>query len=124
MARLVSLMLAPLLVVLADEFNTSVAVAGQLAAVMFVTWGITAPLVGSFSDTYGRRPVLLTGLAIIAIGVLGSAAAWSYTSFRSSGLGNSVELQLVDRFPFAHRSRSSHDSAHSRGDHCRYFASG
>ncbi len=71
MARLVSLMLGPLLVVLADEFNTSVAVAGQLAAVTFVTWGITAPLVGPFSDTYGRRPVLLTGLAILSIGVLG-----------------------------------------------------
>jgi len=59
MARLVSLMLGPLLVVLADEFNTSVAVAGQLAAATFVTWGITAPLVGPFSDTYGRRPALL-----------------------------------------------------------------
>ena len=80
MARLVSLMLGPLLVVLAAEFNTSVAVAGQLAAATFVTWGITAPLVGPFSDTYGRRPVLLTGLAILAIGVLGSAAAWNFNS--------------------------------------------
>jgi predicted MFS family arabinose efflux permease len=80
MARAVSLMLGPLLVELAEEFHTSVAVAGQLAAATFITWGIAAPLVGPISDTYGRRPVLLTGLALMALGVLGSAAAWSYPS--------------------------------------------
>ena len=59
MVRAVSLMLGPLLVALADDFGTSIAVAGQLAAATFITWGITAPLVGPISDTYGRRPVLL-----------------------------------------------------------------
>ncbi len=95
MARLVSLMLGPLLVVLADEFDTSVAVAGQLAAVTFVTWGITAPLVGPFSDTYGRRPVLLTGLAILAIGVLGSATAWSYNSLIAFRLLTGVGAAMI-----------------------------
>ena len=42
------LMLGPLLVDLADDFDTSVSVAGQLAAATFITWGITAPLVGLF----------------------------------------------------------------------------
>ena len=114
MARLVSLMLGPLLVVLADEFNTSVAVAGQLAAATFVTWGITAPLVGPFSDTYGRRPVLLTGLAILSIGVLGSAAAWSYNSliaFRLlTGVGAAMipptlAAAIADMLPVAERGR-------------------
>ena len=45
LARTVSLMLAPLLVDLAREFDTSVAVTGQLAAATFIAWGITAPLV-------------------------------------------------------------------------------
>ena len=74
------LMLGPLLVALADDFGTSIAVAGQLAAATFVTWGITAPLVGPISDTYGRRPVLLIGVLLMALGVLGSGAAWSYGS--------------------------------------------
>jgi len=78
--RAVSLMLGPLLVALADDFGTSIAVAGQLAAATFITWGITAPLVGPISDTYGRRPVLLIGVLLMALGVLGSGVAWSYGS--------------------------------------------
>ena len=114
MARLVSLMLGPLLVVLAAEFNTSVAVAGQLAAATFVTWGITAPLVGPFSDTYGRRPVLLTGLATLAIGVLGSAAAWNFNSLMAfrllTGVGAAMipptlAAAIADMLPVAERGR-------------------
>jgi len=80
MVRAVMLMLGPLLVALADDFGTSIAVSGQLAAATFVTLGITAPLVGPISDTYGRRPVLLIGVLLMALGVLGSGAAWSYGS--------------------------------------------
>ena len=58
----VYLMLAPLLVELAAEFHTSVAVTGQLVAATAITWAISAPLVGPLSDTYGRRPVVLAGL--------------------------------------------------------------
>ena len=39
------LMLGPLLVALAHEFQTSVAIVGQLAAATAITWGITASLV-------------------------------------------------------------------------------
>ncbi len=72
------LMLAPLLVELAAEFHTSVAIAGQLAAANSITWAITAPLVGPLSDTYGRRLVVLIGLMLMALGILGSVLAWSY----------------------------------------------
>ena len=102
------LMLGPLLVELADDFDTSIAVAGQLAAATFITWGITAPLVGPISDTYGRRPVLLIGLLLMALGVLGSGVAWSYGSLLAtrliSGIGSAmlpptIMAALADNLP-------------------------
>ena len=99
MARAVSLMLGPLLVALADDFGTSIAVAGQLAAATFITWGITAPLVGPISDTYGRRPVLLIGVLLMALGVLGSGVAWSYASLLAlrliTGIGSAMILPTI-----------------------------
>ena len=99
MARAVSLMLGPLLVALADDFGTSIAVAGQLAAATFITWGITAPLVGPISDTYGRRPVLLIGLLLMVLGVLGSGVAWSYGSLLAlrliTGIGSAMILPTI-----------------------------
>ena len=102
------LMLGPLLVALADDFGTSIPVSGQLAAATFITWGITAPLVGPVSDTYGRRPVLLIGLLLMALGVLGSGVAWSYGSLLGtrliSGVGSAmlpptIMAALADNLP-------------------------
>jgi len=95
MVRAVMLMLGPLLVALADDFGTSIAVAGQLAAATFITWGITAPLVGPISDTYGRRPVLLIGVLLMALGVLGSGAAWSYGSLMATRLITGVGSAML-----------------------------
>ena len=80
LARTVSLMLAPLLVDLAREFDTSVAVTGQLAAATFIAWGIVALVVGPVSDTYGRRVVALSGMLLMTLGLLGSALAWDFPS--------------------------------------------
>jgi len=102
------LMLGPLLVALADDFGTSIAVAGQLAAATFITWGITAPLVGPISDTYGRRPVLLIGVLLMALGVLGSGLAWNYSSLMATrlitGMGSAmipptIMAALADNLP-------------------------
>ena len=99
MVRAVSLMLGPLLVALADDFGTSIAVAGQLAAATLLTWGVTAPLVGPISDTYGRRPVLLIGVLLMALGVLGSGVAWSYSSLLAlrliTGIGSAMILPTI-----------------------------
>ncbi|MEE3013299.1 MAG: MFS transporter [Chloroflexota bacterium] len=99
MVRAAMLMLGPLLVALADDFGTSIAVAGQLAAATFITWGITAPLVGPISDTYGRRPVLLIGLLLMVLGVLGSGTAWSYGSLLATrlitGIGSAMMLPTI-----------------------------
>ena len=71
----VALMLGPLLVDIAEEFDTSVAVAGQLAAATFFSWAIFAPLIGPFSDSFGRRLVALTGLGVMGVCMLAAAFA-------------------------------------------------
>ena len=74
----VSLMIGPLLVELADEFDTSLAVAGQFASANFIGWAIIAPLVGPISDSYGRRPIALIGIGLITLSLMASAASVNY----------------------------------------------
>ena len=109
------LMLGPLLVGLAHEFQTSVAIVGQLVAATAITWGITAPLAGPVSDAYGRRRMLLTGLLLMALGILGAVLAWNYASLLAfrllTGVGaalvppNSIAM-LADVFPPAGRGKA------------------
>ena len=68
-----SLMLAPLLVDFAAEFDVSVSVAGQVATATFAAWAVSVVSVGPLSDSLGRRPVALAGLALLTSGVLASA---------------------------------------------------
>jgi predicted MFS family arabinose efflux permease len=91
----VVLMLGPLLVALAHEFQTSVALVGQLASATAITWGITAPLAGPVSDAYGRRRMLLTGLLLMAVGLLGSVLAWHYGSLLTFRLLTGVGAALI-----------------------------
>ncbi|MQF91710.1 MAG: MFS transporter [SAR202 cluster bacterium] len=70
-----SLMLAPLLVDIAAEFDVSVAVAGQVGTATFAAWAISVVSVGPLSDSLGRRSVALVGLSLLAVGVLASAFA-------------------------------------------------
>src|SRR5215471_2127579 len=91
----VVLMLGPLLVALAHEFQTSVAIVGQLAAATAITWGITALLAGPVSDAYGRRRILLIGLLLMALGTLGSVLAWNYSALLTFRLLTGVGAATV-----------------------------
>ena len=90
----VALMLGPLLVEIAEEFDTSVAVAGQLAAATFFSWAIFTPLIGPFSDSLGRRLVALTGLGVMGVCILGAAFAPNFIVLMfllmGTGLGGSM----------------------------------
>ena len=71
----VGFMLAPLLVDMSNEFDISVAAAGQLAAVTFAAWAISVISVGPISDSFGRSPVPVAGLGLLGISVLASSFA-------------------------------------------------
>ena len=90
----VALMLGPLLVDIANEFDTSVAVAGQLAAATFFSWAIFAPLIGPFSDSLGRRLVALTGLGVMGVCISAAAFAPNFIVLMfllmGTGLGGSM----------------------------------
>ena len=69
------LILPALLVEISTELDVSVAVAGQLATATFAAWGASVVSVGPLSDSFGRRPVALAGLLLLAGSVIGAAFA-------------------------------------------------
>lgn len=74
-------MIAPSLTAIADTFDasyarTSFAVSGFLAVTAVLTL-----LLGPLSDRYGRRPVLLTGVAIFCVASIGAALAQDVNTF-------------------------------------------
>ena len=69
------LMIPALLVEISEDQDISVAVTGQLATATFAAWAVSVASVGPLSDSFGRRPVALAGLMLLAGSVLGSAFA-------------------------------------------------
>ena len=69
------MIIPPLLVEIATDLDITVAVAGQLATVTAVAWGVSLLTVGPLSDSFGRRPVALCGLLLLTGSVIGSAFA-------------------------------------------------
>lgn len=65
----------PLLVEIATDWGISVAVAGQLATATYAAWAVSLVTVGPLSDSFGRRPVALAGLLLLAGSLLASAFA-------------------------------------------------
>ena len=60
---------------IAADFDTSIAIAGQVATVTFAAWAISVVLCGPLSDSLGRRPIALAGLTLLTASVLGAAFA-------------------------------------------------
>ena len=68
-------MLPALLVEISTDLDISVAVAGQLATATFAAWAVSVVTVGPLSDSFGRRPVAIAGLLLVAGSLIGSAFA-------------------------------------------------
>ena len=79
-------MVGPLLIDIAAALDTTIPIAGQMITVAAATWAVTAMLVGPFSDAYGRKPVLLLGTALLAIGSLGIGLAPNFPVALASGV--------------------------------------
>ena len=69
------MMVPPLLVEVGTDLEISVAVAGQMVTATFAAWAISVLTVGPLSDSFGRRPVALTGMVLVLISVVASAFA-------------------------------------------------
>jgi predicted MFS family arabinose efflux permease len=89
------LMLGPLLVALASEFQTTVTIVGQLAAATAITWGITAALSGPVADAYGQRLMLLIGLMLMTVGLLGAILAWNFSTLLACRLLTGIGAAMV-----------------------------
>ena len=70
-----TLMVTALLVEISDDLEISVAVAGQLATATYAAWGVSVFSVGPLSDSFGRRPIALAGLLVVAGSLIGGAFA-------------------------------------------------
>ena len=69
----------PLLPFYATDLGASATVVGLLVSAFSVAQLAVAPVWGRFSDRYGRRPVLLSGLGLFLIGSAISLAAETAT---------------------------------------------
>lgn len=63
------------------EFGWSRAVSTIPFTVAMAAWGISAPLFGKMADDYGTRPVILSGIVMMAAGFLGVGLAQDLLQF-------------------------------------------
>lgn len=88
------LLLAPLFPWLKDAFGVSYAQLGLLMTLFFATSCAVQAASGFLVDRHGPRPVLLGGLALLALAALGLAASTSYAMLLLfsllAGVGNGV----------------------------------
>jgi DHA1 family inner membrane transport protein len=109
------MMIGPLLLDLAQEFDVSLGTAGLLAAVAAAPQALGSPFAGLLSDRLGRRPLIV--LAFSGVGLLGFAAsaapsllALAAIRFLAGFLGSFAPTGLMasvgDLFPAGRRARA------------------
>ena len=88
------LTLAPLFPLIKAEFDVSYATLGALVSVFYVASGLCQFGAGFAVDRFGARPVLLGGIALLAVGVLAGGLVpgvyWLFPLVALMGIGNGV----------------------------------
>ncbi|MEO1023823.1 MAG: MFS transporter [Bacteroidota bacterium] len=106
------MIITPLLPQIQEELNTSLELLGNLVTVYAVMLGISAILMGPYSDKIGRRKILLLGSGSMAIFLVLHQFADSFVSFLSlralagaSGgiLSGAAVAYVGDYFPYEKR---------------------
>lgn len=72
-----SLLLLPALPAVRADFDASTAATQGVVSAFLLAFAIGIPFMGPLSDRYGRRPLILGGLAVFALGA--AIAAWAPT---------------------------------------------
>lgn len=100
--------ISPLAVAIADEFDVSVSLSGQLRTVSALISALLAPFVGIMSDRLGRKPIMMLGLlSILTFGLASTVAptfallmaAQSIAGFGIASLLSSGYAVVADTFP-------------------------
>jgi MFS family permease len=68
---------------------------GVVAAVYPASWGIAQLGTGAWSDRVGRKPLIVAGLFLQALGIVGLAAADGYTAWIACALAMGLGTALV-----------------------------
>ena len=109
-----SYLVAPLIPALGREFHTSPGFIGLLVPAYLLPYGFSTLFYGPLSDRIGRRPILLTLLAMVALATAGTATAhsirqliiWRIAGGIASGGIIPIALALFgDLFPYEQRGR-------------------
>ncbi|MFJ9340085.1 MFS transporter [Streptomyces sp. NPDC101733] len=124
--RVVAALMVSMALVALDSTIVSTAipqVVGDLGGFSYFTWlfsgyllavTVTLPVYGKLSDTFGRKPVLLFGIALFLVGSVLCACAWNMAAliaFRIvQGLGggalqSTVQTLAADLYPLRERPR-------------------
>jgi predicted MFS family arabinose efflux permease len=82
--------LSPFLPTIAAELGTSVALLGQIPALMTLLAAPVALAIGPLADRFGYRSLLLAAMAAVVLSALGTALAQTYAALLAVGLVGAV----------------------------------